>query len=137
MPTGWKDSFLLQFSYKTFFFQICPFRKDSRKTYLKVIVSGIFGIVDCTECCKTWFITFDGKPCKPEIKGLFYQGPTQKKPLLQSGILQGHCKINKVGNVNVALNVADCNGGMDNKSLRIPYDLKTSIYIEEIDPPQI
>lgn len=93
-------------------------------------------IYNCDNCCKRWFITFDGVECSPvPIDGVLYMqtGKTINFPRPQ--VILGRCKIQKKGLVSVALNVGNCQG-LGNADALTGWNSATRIYIEEIEAPQ-
>ena len=123
----------------TFIFQTCNFMKFEQQTYLYVHVSSNMRIAGCSNCCKRWYVTFNGSECTPvPIDGVVYMHAgtgSQFNNLHRPRVVAGHCKINKKGRVNVALNVGDCpnhNGG----DAHTGWDSATRIHVEEMEPPQ-
>ena len=95
-------------------------------------------IYNCNTCCKRWFVTFDGKECDPvPIDGVVYMnlGTGDRKSLHRPRVVRGHCKVSKNHQVNVALNVGDCQS-YGNADASTGWNSATRIYIEEVDEPQ-
>jgi len=117
----------------------CLFKKNSIKSYLKVVVSSNMRIVNCDNCCKRWFVTFDGKECTPvPIDGVVYMDlgtGSRQKNLHRPRVVRGHCKIPKNHQVKVALNVGNCHH-YGNADAYTGWNSATRIYIEEVDEPQ-
>ena len=96
-------------------------------------------LVNCDECCKRWFITFDGKECAPvAIDGVvyMYKGKGARyKNLHRPRVIAGHCKINKKGRVNVAFNVGNCRHYKPGDA-HTGWNSATRIHIYEMEAPQ-
>ncbi|XP_066930896.1 collagen triple helix repeat-containing protein 1-like [Clytia hemisphaerica] len=117
----------------------CSFKKNSTSTYMKVVVSSGMRITNCNQCCKRWFVTFDGHECAPvPIDGIVYmhEGTGNRyKNQHRPQVITGHCKISKSNIINVALNVGNCNG-YGNVDAQTGWNSATRIQIEEVDEPQ-
>ncbi|XP_066920857.1 collagen triple helix repeat-containing protein 1-like [Clytia hemisphaerica] len=117
----------------------CLFKKNSIKSYLKVVASSNMRIVNCNSCCKRWFVTFDGHECASvPIDGVVYMDlgtGSRQKNLHRPRVVRGHCKISKNHQVKVALNVGNCHG-YGNADAYTGWNSATRIYIEEVDEPQ-
>ena len=84
--------------------------------------------------CKRWYITFDGSECTPiPIDGIVYSNTNEDLHRTRSII--GHCKIQKRGPINVALNLGDCPGYTGGDAMT-GWKSSTRIHVEEIEPPQ-
>ena len=91
-------------------------------------------IYNSHKLCKRWYITFDSSECSPvPIDGIVYTETTND--IHRSRSIIGHCKIQKSGTINVALNVGDCQGYTGGDAYT-GWNSSTRIYIEEIEPPQ-
>lgn len=101
---------------------------------MKVSVTTNMRIYKSAGLCKRWYITFDGSECNPiPIDGIVFTDV--QEDLHRTRSIIGHCKIQKSGIINVALNVGDC-GGYTGGDAMTGYKSSTRIYIEEIEPPQ-
>eukprot|EP00111_Clytia_hemisphaerica_P008010 TCONS_00023280-protein len=96
-------------------------------------------LFNCNNCCKRWFVTFDGHECAPVpidgIVNIDIGAGNNRQNLHRPRVIRGHCKISKKQQVNVALNVGDCTirpGG----DAYTGWQSSTRIYIEEVDRPQ-
>ncbi len=118
------------------FFQTCVFLKKATLTYLYVQVASNMRVAVCDNCCKRWYVTFDGVECAPvPLDGVVFmaRGKTQNNHRPQ--VVAGHCKITRKGIVNVALNVGNC-PGHGNADAYTGWNSATRIYVEEIEAPQ-
>ncbi len=95
-------------------------------------------IASCDNCCKRWFITFDGTECSPvPIDGVLYMQTGKTINNHRPQVILGRCKIQKKGTVNIALNVGDWHWQNDgNADACIGWNSATRIYVEEIEAPQ-
>ena len=96
-------------------------------------------IYNCNNCCKRWYVTFDGQECSPvPIDGVLYMrvgtGNTQNN-IHRPRVITGHCKISKSSTVTVGLNVGNCQG-FGNANAYTGWNSATRIIIEEVDEPQ-
>ncbi len=110
--------------------------KKSTSTYLYARFASDMRVAYCDQCCKRWFFTFDGVECSPVPIDIVIHMVTGKtlnthKPY----VVAGHCKIQKKGTVNVAVNVGNCKG-FGNADAHTGWNSSMRIYIEEIEPPQ-
>ena len=116
------------------------FKKNSSETYLWVMVSSDMRLANCDNCCRRWFVTFDGQECAPvPIDGLVYikfGAGNREKNLHRPRVITGHCKISKSGQVNVAFNVGNCQGDSRFADALTGFKSSTRIYIEEVGEPQ-
>ena len=107
---------------------------------MKVVASSDMRIYGCNDCCKRWFITFDGQECSTvAIDGIVFMefgAGTRHKNLHRPRVIRGHCRIDKQGAVNVALNVGKCKHRPKNVDAYTGWESSTRIYIEEVVAPQ-
>ena len=101
---------------------------------MKVSVTTNMRIYNSYNLCKRWYITFDGSECTPiPIDGIVYSNTNEDLHRTRSII--GHCKIQKRGPINVALNLGDCPGYTGGDAMT-GWKSFTRIHVEEIEPPQ-
>ncbi len=102
-------------------------------------VASTMRIARCVDCCKRWFITFDGAECSPvPIDGVVYMNKgtnPRLKDLHRPRVVLGRCKIQKTGTVSIALNVGNCNG-YGSADAYTGWNSATRIYVEEMEAPQ-
>ncbi len=62
-------------------------------------------------------------------------GTSPSENLHRPRVVDGHCKIEKEGIINVSLNVGNCNG-YGNADAYTGWNSATRIYVEEVEAPQ-
>ena len=107
-------------------------KKRSGSSLMVTLTTNVW-IHACANCCKRWFITFDGQECSPfPIDQVHYRGATTNGEHIPLG-LKGLCKINKTGTVKVGLNIGNCKGHGDAKGYT-GWNSVSRIVIEEVQP---
>ena len=104
------------------------------------MVSSNLRIRTCDDCCKRWFVTFDGKECEAvPIDGILYMlkgTGNREKNHHRPEVITGHCKISKIGQIKVGFNVGNCSGDYTNGDQSTGWNSATRIYIKEVEAPQ-
>ena len=96
---------------KSSLLQECTFNKKRSSTSLLVSVKTIGRLWYCKPCCARWFVTFDGQECSSpaqidQIMTNYEIDDKSWSPFTFRGI----CRINRSGNIKVALRLGPCNG---------------------------
>ncbi|XP_073242508.1 collagen triple helix repeat-containing protein 1-like [Porites lutea] len=88
----------------------CLFIKHKSDTALRVLYQGNFQVY-CSNCCKRWFITFNGAECSGPLSietvlWLRRHGYDYHLP----GSLEGYCNNIHKGKIRVGINSGNCPG---------------------------
>ena len=95
-------------------------------------------IWSCDNCCKRWFVTFNGAECTPvpvDVVVYMYNEDGKLGNLHRPRVIIGHCKIPKSGKVTVGFNIGNC-PGFGGSNGYTGWISSTRIMIEEVNPPQ-
>eukprot|EP00117_Sycon_ciliatum_P018000 scpid81248/ scgid16779/ Collagen triple helix repeat-containing protein 1; Protein NMTC1 len=115
----------------------CQFSKTSRDTHLRVAFGGNLRVGGCSNCCRRWFLTFNGSECSsptPIDAAMYVIGPDNSNPLRPRHI-EGYCGGIGAGPVRVSLNVGNCPGFGEADAFS-GFASASRIMIEEVAPPQ-
>ena len=118
--------------------QNCKFQKKSISSYLKVTISSNLRIYNCNNCCKRWFVTFNGAECSPiPIDAVEYYYSPNRNSLSQhqARTIIGHCKITRTGIIDIGFNIGNCHTYGDSDGYT-GWNSATRILIEEVNAPQ-
>lgn len=132
-------SFLLIFFFSffvlPFFSQECIFTKKEARTSLRVFYSGNLRINGCTNCCKRWYLTFNGAECSSPltIDGVFYMSINQD--IHRHRHIEGYCNNIPKGTVRIGFWVGNCQGH-GNADAHSGWNSASRIVIEEVPPQQ-
>ena len=90
--------------------QDCVFDKKKDYTALRVVYQGNI-YLSCNDCCKRWFITFNGAECSGPlpIDVVWWMANTNQhshKP----GSIEGYCEGIHKGKIRVGINIGICPG---------------------------
>ena len=114
----------------------CSFKKKHANTSLKVVVSSDMRVAYCDNCCKRWYVTFNGKECSPfPIDGIIHLGKGKGFNTHRPHGIRGHCQNIKAGTVSIGFYVGNC-AGFGNANAYTGYNSAMRIYIEEKEPMQ-
>ncbi|XP_015753806.1 PREDICTED: collagen triple helix repeat-containing protein 1-like [Acropora digitifera] len=114
----------------------CLFTKFRADTSLRVVYQGNFYLYG-NNCCKRWFITFNGAECNGPMaldvvlwvmKGAGYQ---EHRP----GSIEGYCQNIHKGKIRVGINIGNCNG-YGNSNGFTGWNSVSRLMIEEVPRPQ-
>ena len=91
--------------------QTCDFQKTYSNSALRVTFHGGLRLVSCSDCCRRWYITINGKECSSPapIDALIYTYGVSNFNLHRPGTLDGFCNNIPAGRVAVGLSVGKCN----------------------------
>ena len=92
-------------------FQDCQFTKIKDNTTLHVVFQGNLFLGNCGNCCKRWFITFNGAECSgplPIDAALWI--PDSNSIDYRHGAIEGYCENIRKGNIRVGINIGNCPG---------------------------
>ncbi|KAL9986615.1 hypothetical protein ACROYT_G000786 [Oculina patagonica] len=86
----------------------CVFHKKKDDTALRVVYQGNF-LLNCDNCCKRWFISFNGAECSgplPIDVAWWMRSKIQSdhKP----GAIEGYCDNIHKGKIRVGINIGNC-----------------------------
>lgn len=89
----------------------CQFTKTRDDTALHVVFQGNIYLGGCGNCCKRWFITFNGAECSgpmPIDAALWIRssGEDNHRP----GAIEGYCNNIHKGKIRVGINIGNCAG---------------------------
>ena len=116
--------------------QDCQFTKTKDDTALRVVYQGNF-YLNCDNCCKRWFITFNGAECSGPMtidvalwvrKGAGYE---EHRP----GSIEGYCEKIHKGKIRVGINIGNC-PGRGNSDGHTGWNSVSRLMIEEVPRPQ-
>ena len=129
--------FIIKTRSTTDFFQLqdCEFIKKRENTSLRVVYQGNY-FLDCDNCCKRWFITFNGAECRgPMAIDAVLWIPSRKQPIHIPGYLEGYCENVHRGKIRVGINIGNC-VGYGNSNGRTGWNSVSRLIIEEVPKPQ-
>ena len=118
------------------FLQDCQFTKIKDDTALRVVYQGNFYLY-CNNCCKRWFITFNGAECSGPLpidvvlwvsKHVGYE---ERKP----GSIEGYCDNIRKGKIRVGINIGNC-PGYGNANGQTGWNSVSRLMIEEVPRSQ-
>ena len=115
----------------------CSFKKTKANTSLRVVVSSNMRVSNCDNCCRRWYVAFNGRECSPvPIDGVVYiwKGKGTRN-VHRPRVITGHCQNIAAGTVNVGFHVGNCIG-YGNANAYTGWQSATRIYIEEKEPMQ-
>ncbi|KXJ13864.1 collagen triple helix repeat-containing protein 1 [Exaiptasia diaphana] len=113
----------------------CIFRKKQTSTALRVFYGGNLRI-DCQNCCKRWYFTFNGAECQGPlpIDGIFYT--RIHNDIHRHRHIEGYCTNIPAGQVRVGFWVGNCKGQGRNADAHSGWNSVSRIVIEEVPPQQ-
>ena len=92
-------------------FQDCQFAKIKDDTALRVVFQGNIRLMSCSNCCRRWFITFNGAECSgplPIDAALWIRNSNTDEH--RHGAIEGYCDNIGKGNIRVGINIGNCPG---------------------------
>jgi len=114
----------------------CPFTKKKDDTVLRVVYQGNFRVIGCGNCCKRWFITFNGAECSgplPIDAVLWIKNSNGDNHL--PGSIEGYCDDIDKGNIRVGINIGNC-PGYGNSNGNTGWNSVSRLIIEELSQSQ-
>ncbi|XP_078356503.1 uncharacterized protein LOC144641364 [Oculina patagonica] len=87
----------------------CVFNKKRDDNFLRVVYQGNIYLGSCGNCCKRWFITFNGAECSGPLPieaaiWIGNAGENNRRP----GAIEGYCDNIPKGKIRVGINIGNC-----------------------------
>ena len=110
------------------------FTKIRADTSLRVVYQGNFWL-SCNNCCKRWFISFNGAECNGPmaLDAVLWvrKAVEEHKP----GSIEGYCQNIHKGKIRVGINIGNCKG-YGNSNGYTGWNSVSRLIIEEVPRPQ-
>ena len=118
------------------FLQDCQFTKTKDDTALRVVYQGNLYLGGCNNCCKRWFITFNGAECSgplpiDAVLWIPNTGENNHRP----GFIEGYCNNIHKGKIRVGINIGNC-AGYGNSNGYTGWNSVSRLIIEEVPRSQ-
>ena len=89
--------------------QDCVFDKRKDDTALRVVYQGNIYLGSCGNCCKRWFITFNGAECSgPLPVDVVWWIASSSHHTHKPGTIEGYCDNIHKGKIRVGINIGNC-----------------------------
>ena len=89
--------------------QDCVFDKRKDDTALRVVYQGNIYLAGCNNCCKRWFITFNGAECSGPLPiDVVWWIPSSSERTHKPGAIEGYCDNIHKGRIRVGINIGNC-----------------------------
>ncbi|CAH3188908.1 unnamed protein product, partial [Porites lobata] len=114
----------------------CQFAKTNDDTALRVVYQGNVAVGGCNNCCKRWFITFNGAECSgplPIDAVLWIRNKDEDNH--RPGFIEGYCNNIHKGKIRVGINIGNC-GGYGNSDGSTGWNSVSRLIIEEVPRSQ-
>ena len=90
----------------------------------------------CSNCCKRWFITFNGVECSGPLSiDVALWIPSSSHNVHRPGSIEGYCESIHKGKIRVGLNIGNC-PGYGSANGETGWNSVSRLVIEEIPPSQ-
>ena len=118
------------------FLQDCQFTKIKDDTALRVVYQGNVYVGGCANCCKRWFITFNGAECSGPlpIDAVLWIG-NKDEDNHRPGFIEGYCNNIHKGKIRVGINIGNC-AGYGNSNGYTGWNSVSRLIIEEVPSSQ-
>ena len=116
--------------------QDCQFTKTKDDTALRVVYQGNLYLEGCANCCKRWFITFNGAECSgplPIDAVLWIRNKDEDNH--RPGFIEGYCNNIHKGKIRVGINIGNC-AGYGNSNGNTGWNSVSRLTIEEVPRSQ-
>ena len=88
--------------------QDCVFYKRKDDTALRVVYQGNIYLL-CNNCCKRWFITFNGAECSGPLPiDVAWYMASSSQVTHKPGAIEGYCDNIHKGKIRVGINIGNC-----------------------------
>ena len=115
--------------------QDCVFDKKRDDTALRVVYQGNF-YLNCNNCCKRWFITFNGAECSgPMPIDVVWWMLNINQQSHKPGAIEGYCDNIHKGKIRVGINIGNC-AGHGNSNGHTGWGSVSRLMIEEVSRSQ-
>ncbi|KAL9986555.1 hypothetical protein ACROYT_G000722 [Oculina patagonica] len=113
----------------------CVFEKKKGDTALRVVYQGNFYMY-CDNCCKRWFITFNGAECSGPmpIDAVWYMRSSSQRTF-KLGAIEGYCNNIHKGKIRVGINIGNC-PSFGNSDGHTGWNSVSRLMIEEVPRSQ-
>ncbi|CAH3132549.1 unnamed protein product, partial [Porites lobata] len=114
----------------------CQFTKTNDDTALRVVYQGKVNVGGCNNCCKRWFITFNGAECSgplPIDVVLWIRNKDEDNH--RPGFIEGYCNNIHKGKIRVGINIGNC-AGYGNSDGNTGWNSVSCLIIEEVPRSQ-
>ena len=117
-------------------FQDCQFTKIKDDTTLHVVFQGNILLGGCSNCCKRWFITFNGTECGGPlpIDAVLWISNSNNDDH-RHGAIEGYCDNIGKGNIRVGISIGNC-PGYGNSNGRTGWKSVSRLIIDEVPRSQ-
>ncbi|XP_078371267.1 collagen triple helix repeat-containing protein 1-like isoform X2 [Oculina patagonica] len=114
----------------------CVFNKKKANTTLRVVYQGNF-YLNCGNCCKRWFITFNGAECSGPlpIDVAWYLHSKSVFATHKPGSIEGYCDNIHKGKIRVGINIGNC-PTFGNTNSHTGWNSVSRLMIEEVPRSQ-
>ena len=113
----------------------CVFDKKKDDTALRVVYQGNF-YLNCNNCCKRWFITFNGAECSGPLPiGVVWWMASDSQTSHIPGAIEGYCDNIHKGKIRVGINIGNCPGRGDSNG-HTGWNSVSRLMIEEVPRSQ-
>lgn len=115
------------------------FIKKECDTSLQVLWTSALIITRCNDCCKRWYVTFNGAECAAPmpIDGIVYMGKASSENIHRVSNIEGHCNNIQKGRVRVGFWASNCAGYKGSYDASTGWNSVSRIFIEEVPKPQV
>ena len=116
--------------------QDCVFDKKKDDTALRVVYQGNLFLGGCSNCCKRWFISFNGVECSGPlpIDVVWWMGSLSQNAH-KPGAIEGYCVNIHKGKIRVGINIGNC-PGYRNSNGDTGWNSVSRLIIEEVPRSQ-
>ena len=115
--------------------QDCVFDKRKDGTALHVVYQGNI-YLNCNNCCKRWFITFNGADCRGPLPiDVAWYMASNSQESHKPGAIEGYCDNIHKGKVRVGINIGNC-PGFGNSNGYTGWNSVSRLIIEEVPRSQ-
>ena len=115
--------------------QDCVFDKRKDNTALRVVYQGNF-FLHCNNCCKRWFITFNGAECSGPLPiDVVWWMASASQHSHKPGSIEGYCDNIHKGKIRVGINIGNC-PGYGNSHGETGWNSVSRLIIEEVPRSQ-
>jgi len=113
----------------------CVFDKRKDDTAVRVVYQGNF-YLNCNNCCKRWFITFNGAECSGPLPiDVAWWMPSNSQTSHRPGSIEGYCDNIHKGKIRVGINIGNC-PGHGNSNGHTGWNSVSRVMIEEVPRSQ-